>query len=156
MQNPTVIGFHHPGIVVPSLDRAIEFYSALLGFVLHSESSWTADNERFNRIIGLPGAAARYCLLRGANAYIELFEYSKTANEDRGARQANEMGIRHIAFAVQDVQEMIDCCVRLGGSKIEDAVVVPGRATAAYCRDPFGNLLEFVEPRGAFPQAITR
>ena len=151
-----VIGFHHPGIVVPDLDAGIAFYTQLLGYELYSRSSWDADHDGFNRIVGLERSAARFCMLRGGNSYIELFEYSApAATSDPRTLGPNEPGIRHIAICVRDVDAALERCEELGGSRINEPVHVPGGATATYCRDPFGNLLELVTPGGRFPKPIT-
>lgn len=150
-----VIGFHHVGVVVPDIDRAIEFYTALLGYDLYSEGSWDAGHAGFNQVVGLERSAARLCMLKGSNGYLELFEYASPANTDRRARQANEIGIRHICIAVEDVGAALDRCVELGGSRINEPWSVPGGATAVYCRDPFGNLLELASPGGRFPEPFT-
>lgn len=151
-----VRGFHHPGIVVPDLDSAIAFYVEFIGCELIRRASWDAEDEGFNQVIGLRGSAARFCLLRCSNSYLELFEYSSPeVLEQPGEYQANQLGIRHIAFVVEDVAAALARCVELGGSKINDPVTMPGRATAVYCRDPFGNLLELVKPRGNFPDLMT-
>ena len=151
-----IIGMHHPGIVVPELDAAIEFYTSLLGYELFSQSSWDADHEGFNQIVGLGGSAARFCMLKGGNSFIELFEYAApVGTNDPGKLGAHELGIRHIAICVRDVDVALARCEDLGGSRINDPVSVPGGATATYCRDPFGNLLELVTPGGRFPQPIT-
>lgn len=147
-----VLGFHHPGVVVDDLQKATRFYCELLGYTVYSESSWDQGNQTFNQIVGLAKSAARLRMLKGENAYLELFEYESPPSEPRRPAEANESGIRHLAFLVNDVAAMLDRCVALGGSKMNDPVSVPGRATAVYCRDPFGNLLEFVQTLGAFPE----
>ena len=148
--------FHHPGVVVPDLERAIEFYCDVLGFEVYSRSSWDADNAEFNQIVGLDRSAARFCMLRGGNSYIEFFEYEDSDSALTAQLQpASERGLRHLAFVVSDVAAMLDLCVEKGGGRINDPVSIPGAATAAYCRDPFGNLLEFVEPGGRFPPLLT-
>lgn len=148
-----VLGFHHPGIIVPDLEQGVRFYSQLLGYQVLLQSEWQADNEHFNRIIGLQRSAARFCMLKGPNAYLELFEFSAPATAPKPSpSQANELGIRHIAFVVADAAQAVARCVALGGAKINDPVIAPGRAAAVYCRDPFGNLLEFVKPLGDFPE----
>ena len=153
--NQLVLGFHHPGINVPDLDAGVAFYRRLLGWEVVGRSAWKADNEHFNQIVGLQGSAARLCMLKGANAYLELFEYSAPAlGGEAPAKPANEPGIRHLAFLVSDVEEALRRCVELGGSKMNDPSAVPGRAAAVYCRDPFGNLLELVESFGGFPELI--
>ncbi len=147
----TVARLHHPGIVVPDLERAIEFYCAVLGYELFGQSSFSAEDAQFNQIVGLEGAAARFCMLRGANTYIEIFEYEDSTPKTSEMSVACEEGIRHLAFVVDDVHALVELCERNGGARINDPVSVPGGATAAYCRDPFGNLLEFVAPGGRFP-----
>lgn len=153
--NPLVLGFHHPGITVPNLDAGVAFYSRLFGYEVVVQSAWEKDNKHFNQVVGLQGSAARFCMLKGANAYLELFEYSAPVTVSGAlAQQANELGIRHLAFLVSDVEEALRRCVELGGSKMNDPSAVPGRAAAVYCRDPFGNLLEFVESLGGFPELV--
>lgn len=147
-----VIGFHHPGIVVPDLEQGIQFYTQLLGYELYSQSSWSDDNDAFNQIVGLTGSAARFCMLKGKNSYIELFEYARKSQAPAAAElPASSLGLRHICIAVRDVDVVLARCVKLGGAKINDPVSVPGGATAVYCRDPFGNLIELVRPGGRFP-----
>ena len=153
--NRLVLGLHHPGITVPDLDAGVAFYSQLLGYEVVMRSAWKKDNKHFNQIVGLQGSAARFCMLKGANAYLELFEYSAPApGSGMLVQQANELGIRHLAFLVSDVEEALRRCVALGGSKMNDPSAVPSRAVAVYCRDPFGNLLEFVESLGGFPELV--
>jgi catechol 2,3-dioxygenase-like lactoylglutathione lyase family enzyme len=153
--NNAVIGFHHTGVVVPDIDAAIRFYTELLDFEVYSEGSWDAENAGFNQVVGLDGSAARLCMLKGQNAYLELFEYVPVLEPARRECNANETGIRHLCFAVRDVQAMLARCIELGGSKINEPYSVPGGATAAYCRDPFGNLIELVAPGGRFPEPFT-
>ncbi len=148
-----VVGFHHPAIVTPDLERGIAFYSQLLDYRVLSRSTWQVDDAHINRIIGLAGAAGRFCMLQGPNAYLELFEYELPETlADNRPRQAFEPGIRHLAFTVTDAAAAVARCVALGGSRINDPKPVTGRAAAAYCRDPFGNLIEFVQPLGGFPE----
>ena len=155
MSSPSnhVMGFHHVGVVVPDLELAISFYRELLGFEVISESSWERDNLVFNQIVGLENSAARFCMMQGNNSFIELFEYSEPAyvhHDDPG--QAFQPGYRHLSFAVTDVPAILERCIELGGRKINEPLRVPGRAAGVYCHDPFGNLLEFVQPMGNFPK----
>jgi len=140
-------GLHHPGIVVPDLDRAVTFYCALTGFEKVRETSWTGDNTIFNQVVGLEGSAARLCLLQGPNCYLELFEYSMPASAAvPGDNRANDYGIRHLCFEVNNVPEILQKVLALGGSTMNDPVTNKSGTTAVYCRDPFGNLLELIAP----------
>lgn len=146
-----VLGFHHPGIVVPDLERAVAFYTEVLGYEAYSESAFTAEDGGFNQIVGLDGAAAKFCMLSGTNTYIELFEYESSTPKSIPESIACEEGLRHLAFVVDDVNAVVKKCEKNGGARINDPVSISGGATAAYCRDPFGNLLEFITPGGRFP-----
>jgi len=162
-------GIHHPGIVVPDLERAVAFYCELAGLRKVRETSWNADNRVFNQVVGLEESSARLCLLEGPNSFLELFEYSAPVSDASPAnRGANDYGIRHLCFEVDDVASAIAAVISLGGSKINDPVTNDAGVTATYCRDPFGNLLELVAPApgsgfrsldsigGAFPGQSTR
>jgi len=147
-------GLHHPGIVVPDLDRAVEFYCELAGYQKVRETSWQEDNAAFNQVVGLEGSAARLCMLQGVTGYLEIFEFSVPVSGANPAEQgANDYGIRHLCFEVSDVASAVAKLVSLGGTKINEPVTNDAGITATYCRDPFGNLLEFIRPAadGSFP-----
>jgi len=149
---PACLILHHPGIVVPDLDKAVTFYCALTGFEKVRETSWTSDNTIFNEVVGLKNSAARLCLLQGKNGYLELFEYSAPASEAApGERAAHDYGIRHLCFEVSNVATVLEKVVTLGGSQINEPVTNDSGTTAVYCRDPFGNLLELIAPSPAGP-----
>ena len=140
-------GLHHPGIVVPDLDRAVAFYCELTGFKKIRETSWTSEHAKFNQVVGLKSSAARLCLLQGANCYLELFEFSAPVSDLRPAEYgANDYGIRHLCFEFEDVAVALKLVVSLGGAKINEPVCNDSGITAVYCRDPFGNLLELITP----------
>lgn len=145
-------GLHHVGIVTDDLEKAKRFYCGVFGFTVFSESAWSEDNDTFNTIIGMRGSAARFCMLRGPNCYLELFEYSSPASsEDPRLRQASDRGLRHMMFEVDDVGAAWSKVRELGGIVMNEPVSVPGGPTVIYCRDPFGNLLELAQPAGRMP-----
>ena len=146
-----VAGFHHAAIVVPDLDRAVQFYSALAGYEKIRESRWDSESA-FNRIIGLTGSSARFCMLEGPNSYLELFEYQQPqSTADPASLDANDYGIRHLCFQVEDVAQALARVIELGGGKMNEPVTNELGITCVYCRDPFGNLLELIKPAGGFP-----
>ena len=145
-------GMHHAGIVVPDLDAAVVFYCALAGYEKLRESSWNENDNAFSQIIGIEKSAARFCMLKGRNGFLELFEYRVPASDaDPGIRAANDLGIRHICFEVDNVASALKRLIELGGSPINEPVTNEAGITATYCRDPFGNLLEFVSPADGGP-----
>lgn len=146
-----IVGFHHAAIVVPDLDRAVRFYSALAGYEKIRESRWDRTSV-FNQIIGMTGSSARFCMLEGPYGFLELFEYEQLqSTADPFSLNAGDYGIRHLCFQVEDVEEALARVVELGGSKMNEPVTNELGITCVYCRDPFGNLLELIRPAGGFP-----
>ena len=148
-----VLGLHHVGIVTPDIERAKQFYCDVFEFEVYSQSEWKSDNAVFNRIIAMEGSAAKFCMLKGRNTYLELFEYVTPATIQKPAElQPSDMGIRHLMFEVSDVwavwRKVRDC----GGAVMNEPLDVDGGPRVIYCRDPFGNLLELAEPAGRMPR----
>ena len=135
-----ILAFAHPGMVVPDLDKAIEFYSKMFGFKVIGHESWQ-DSEAYDQAIGLKGSAAKGVMMAGHNCHIEIFEYS--APEPTVAPPetflAHKTGIRQIAFYVDDPQKELDRLVSLGGCALG---CLPEGGGAVYARDPFGNIIE--------------
>ena len=126
---------HHPALVVPDLDAARNFYCDLLGFDFVKESTWDGSNKFFNQIVALDASAARFCLLRGENCYLELFEYATpSSNANPKALAANDFGIRHLSFEVDDVSEAFNRLRELGGLIMNEPVSADGRPVGVYCR----------------------
>jgi catechol 2,3-dioxygenase-like lactoylglutathione lyase family enzyme len=138
--NKMILAFAHPGIVVPDLDKAIDFYSKMFGFRVIGHESWE-DSEACDLAIGLKRSAAKGVMMAGHNCHIELFEYSAPAQTVAAPETflAHETGIRHIAFYVDDPQKELDRLISLGGSALGR---LPEGGGAVYARDPFGNMIE--------------
>ena len=136
-------GIHHTGISTPNLERAIEFYSGLLGFKVIHRFEWEAGAKHFDDITGLKNSAARAVFLLQDNAFIEIFEYSApTPAPAQPDRPVCDYGVTHVALIVDDVQAEYDRLKALG---------VPFHAPpredfrAVYGRDPDGNVFELME-----------
>lgn len=136
-----ILGFAHPAIVVDDLERARSFYEKMFGFRVLAEEGW-ADNPAADRATGIAGGKCRGYMLAGHNCFLELFEFQAPAQH--GARPAqiepHELGIRHLAFFVDDVEQETTRFIELGGN-------YHGRPQngAVYLRDPFGNIIELCE-----------
>ena len=146
-------GFHHPAIVVPDLEKAREFYEDVLGFTLVEEFSWGDPNHAHDQITGLENSAARMYLMKCNNTYLELFQYRSPTSHSEGRQPsgANEPGIRHLAFEVEDAQVEYDRLKMAGGITMNPPYTFPEGGSAVYCRDPFGNIIEFTTAGKGFP-----
>jgi len=145
-------GFHHAGISVPNLEAARTFYEKLLGFKVVGEESWEAPNPIYDQGVGLKNSQAKGYLLQGSNTYLELFEYSAPVPVgDPSERSANDYGITHLCFQVDDVDKEYERLQTLGGVVMNAPIKFPQGGGAVYCRDPFGNLIEFTTAGEGYP-----
>lgn len=144
--------FHHPGLVVPDLEKACSFYTALLGLEEVRRFSWefseqdTFASDFAATIIDLRNSSADVIMLAGDNFNFELFCYSapQQRGDPRDAR-ACDPGIRHLAFEFTDIKAACTRFTAEGGTLHGDPVSM-GHAWVIYGRDPFGNIIELMEP----------
>jgi glyoxylase I family protein len=141
------VAFHHFGIVVPDIEKATKFYQQALGFKEQYRFSWEAEPNSFaEQVIGIKNSAAQAIMLEGPNCHLELFEYS--APEPRGdpqSERASDRGIAHLAFTFDDIDAAWQRFKDAGGVMHSKPVRLDG-LIAIYCRDPFGNIIELMQP----------
>ncbi len=135
-----ILAFAHPGIVVPDLNKAIEFYQLMFGFKVIGIKNWN-DTSICDHVISNEDSTATGVIMAGHNCHIELLEYKAPRPTIVPPENflAHETGIRHIAFYVDDLQIELDRLIELGGSTLGK---LPQGGDCVYARDPFGNMLE--------------
>jgi len=145
-----ILGFAHPGLVVPDLEKARTFYERMFGFRHFCDEGWQ-DNPVVDRAVGTSGSTCRGVTLAGHNCYLELFEFSSPEPSLPDASDAgpHEPGIRHLCFFVDDCRAEYQRLLELGGSPLGEPTDIGGGVYTVYCRDPFGNIIELAE----FPSA---
>jgi len=141
-----ILAFAHPGLVVPDLEKAREFYERMFGFTVINNEGWENEPE-VDQAIGLKNSASRGYLMAGHNCHLELWEYS--APDKSGPQPstlgAQELGIRHLAFYVDNCHEECRRLEQLGGRILGKPAGGEDSGYVAYCRDPFGNIIELCE-----------
>jgi catechol 2,3-dioxygenase-like lactoylglutathione lyase family enzyme len=142
-------GIHHVGITVPDLDRAIEFYTEVLGLEFFDPPSPVFDHDELGAAVGVPEAALRQVNLACGDAIVELLEYTSPPEVSPTPVRADQRGAAHLAIHVDDVAatkaELEARGVEfLGAVNVVDEGVLAGWRWV-YFRDPFGILLELVE-----------
>lgn len=136
-------GIHHIGMNCRDLDRMKRFYCEAFGFVPVDEQGFAwADMEVMDRIVDVPGSAARGCMLRAGTCYLELFEYSAPPSGlDRPLRPFDR-GYTHFCVDVTDIETDIvhlrNCGMTFNGRDFVDA----GHVKTLYGYDPEGNVIE--------------
>ena len=140
---PFDLKLHHGGISVPDLDASIAWYHDMLGFEVEA---------RFT----IPSASADVAMLQRGEVRLEFFQVpgSAPAPEDRRypERDVRTQGIKHIAFAVQDVHAAADELRQRGADIVfvRDFDFGSYRGSTLYMRDNVGNLLEMVQQPDLF------
>ncbi len=93
----------HINIVVSDLQKTTEFFLNL-GFEKGDSSD--LSGEWISAIVGLENVDASYVSLRfpGSTTTVELIQYRNPLSEnDPNMHLANQLGFRHLAFAVEDI-----------------------------------------------------
>ena len=97
----------HLNIVVSNLDDSKRFFR-LLGF---SEGiSAGLDSAFLEKVTGITGASGSFVALyhQGSDLSIELLKFDLDAGSDEYIGLANRIGMRHLAFAVSDIEAEVE------------------------------------------------
>ena len=141
-----ILGFAHPALVVSDLEKAKRFYEEMFGFRHFCDEGWE-NNATVDKVIGVGGTACKGYTLAGHNCYLELFEFS--APQEQGPSPSTlgpqDLGIRHLAFFVDDCRAEYQRLLDLGGEVLGEPTDIGEGVYTAYCRDPFGNIIELAE-----------
>ncbi len=106
--------FDHVAITVKDFDRTIEWYVENMGFAVKRKIE---NRERGTRIAFLEA---------GGGATLEFFGFIDPEKVVEGPKlKAEETGIKHISFFVDDIDEM---CKRLKSAGVEFTAATPERA----------------------------
>ena len=136
----------HIGIVVDDLAAATEFFTAL---GLEVEGATSVEGEPVDRINGLEGVRADVVILRspdGKGSKLELAKYHSPAYApDRVALPANAPGIRHVLFAVDDVEGTLERLRAHGGELVGELVNYANAYWLCYVRGPAGVIVELAQ-----------
>jgi catechol 2,3-dioxygenase-like lactoylglutathione lyase family enzyme len=138
----------HVRIVVNDLAAAIEFFVEL-GLVLQGE--WSVEGRWVDRIVGLEGVRAEAAMLQtpDGNGRLELVKFHSPSNQgDNRHAPANTPGIRHIAFAVEDIEAVV-AGLRARGAELVGALErYEDSYRLCYVRGPEGIIVELAEHIG--------
>ena len=132
--------WNHVGLCVTDLDRSIEFYEGVFGFVedrrLDIPDRAASQLLRVERPVGL---SAVYLTL-GTNV-LELIHFAREGNPPARERPFTEPGLTHLSFTVDDLAATCDLVIAHGGEVLEDTHTF---GAAVLVRDPDGQLLELL------------
>jgi catechol 2,3-dioxygenase-like lactoylglutathione lyase family enzyme len=144
----------HVNLVVTDLPRMLAFYRDVLGLVVTKHV--TIGGDWIGKTVGLRDVRAEVVYLDlPAGPRVELLRYlSPEAVRVPGVERPNAVGLRHLAFRVDDIDGAV---ARLRGAGVDffsEVQLVPDsqvtyaggvRKRLIYFRDPEGNVLELCE-----------
>jgi catechol 2,3-dioxygenase-like lactoylglutathione lyase family enzyme len=144
----TVQRMEHVGIVVDDLAAAMAFFVEL-GLELEGEA--TVEGRSVDRIVGLEGVRSDVAMMRTPDGHgrLELITYHTPSGRggDRHA-PANTPGIRHVAFAVDDIDAVLASLRIRGAELVGEVERYEGSYRLCYIRGPEGIIVELAEQLG--------
>ncbi|HKG34936.1 MAG TPA: VOC family protein [Solirubrobacterales bacterium] len=144
----TVQRMEHVGIVVNDLAGATKFFTEL-GLELQGEAS--VEGAWVDRVVGLEGVSAEIAMLQtpDGNGRVELAKFhSPPSQGDRGSAPANAPGIRHISFAVEDVDAVVAGLRARGAELVGEVERYEDSYRLCYVRGPEEIIVELAERIG--------
>jgi catechol 2,3-dioxygenase-like lactoylglutathione lyase family enzyme len=142
----------HVGIVVDDLAAATEFFVEL-GLVQQGEGS--VEGRWVDRVVGLEGVQVDLAMMQtpDGNGRLELVKFHSPSNQgDNRHVPANARGIRHIAFAVEDIDAIVAGLRARGAELVGELENYEDIYRLCYVRGPVGIIIELAEqigPRGS-------
>ncbi|KAF0818111.1 Glyoxalase family protein [Bacillus sp. ZZV12-4809] len=138
----------HVSINVNDLSEAKAFF---LDLGLEVQAEWELDGEQLDRIVGLEGVKTA-CVGLGmpdGQTWIELVKFY-TPSDESDFRQplANTPGIRHICFAVEDIEAIVAKLKEKGMEIFSEIQQYEESYKLCYVRGPEGIILELAEKIG--------
>ena len=144
----TVQRMDHVGVVVDDLDAAIAFFAEL---GLERAGAGSVDGEWVDRIVGLDGVRTDFAFMQTPDGHgrLELIKFRAPAGEGGdGPMPANATGIRHLTFAVDDIDAAVASARRHGGELVGEVVDYEGIYRLCYMRGPAGIIVELAQSLG--------
>lgn len=135
----------HVGVVVRDLAAAKSFFLAL-GLEVLGEADLAG--AWVDRVVGLEGVTSTIVMLGAPDGQtaVELTAFSSPADE--GAIQwpaANSVGIRHLAFAVDDIEAVLARLKQHGAEPFSEIQRYEDIYRLCYVRGPEGMIIELAE-----------
>jgi catechol 2,3-dioxygenase-like lactoylglutathione lyase family enzyme len=144
----TIQRMEHVGIVVEDLADAVAFFIEL-GLELQGEAS--VEGDWVDGIVGLEGVRAQIAMLQTPDGHgrIELAKFHAPSSDGRyQPAPANAPGIRHIAFAVEDIDAVVARLRARGAELVGGLGRYRDSYRLCYVRGPAGIIVELAQRIG--------
>ncbi|MFC8688641.1 VOC family protein [Brevibacillus porteri] len=135
----------HVSVNVNDLSAAKAFF---LDLGLEVQGEWEMEGEWLGQVVGLTNVKTACVGLRtpDGQAWIELVKfYTPSDEQDIQKPFANTLGIRHIAFAVEDIEAIVAKLKKKGTEIFSEIKQYEESYKLCYVRGPEGIILELAE-----------
>ena len=144
----TIQRLDHVGIVVDDLAAATEFFVEL-GLVLQGEAS--LEGTVVDRLVGREGVRTDVAFVQTPDGHgrLELIKFHSPSDQgDNRQAAANTLGIRHVTFAVDDIDAAVAGLRDRGAELVGELVQYEDSYKLCYVRGPEGIIVELAEKIG--------
>jgi catechol 2,3-dioxygenase-like lactoylglutathione lyase family enzyme len=144
----TIQRMEHVGIVVDDLAAATAFFVEL-GLELLGEGS--VEGRWVDRIVGLDGVRVEQAMVQTPDGQgrLELVKFRSPPTQGGDPHApANTPGIRHVAFAVDDIDTVVAGLRARGAELVGEVVRYEDSYRLCYVRGPEGIIVELAEKIG--------
>jgi catechol 2,3-dioxygenase-like lactoylglutathione lyase family enzyme len=144
----TIQRMEHVGIVVDDLAAATAFFVEL---GLELQGQWSVDGDWVDRVVGLEGIRVDAAMMETPDGHgrLELVKFHAPSGPDGDPdAPANTPGLRHLAFAVDDIDAVLAGLRAHGGELVGEVERYEDIYRLCYLRGPEGIIVELAERIG--------
>ena len=148
VETMTIRRMDHVGVVVDDLAAATEFF-VHLGLELQGEGP--VEGRWVDRVVGLEGVRAEIAFLQTPDGHgrLELTKFHAPSDGGGdGHAPPNARGIRHVAFAVDDIDAVVAGLRARGADLVGELERYEDSYRLCYVRGPEGIIVELAERIG--------
>ena len=137
--------FDHVGITVADLDMVTGFF---VGLGFETEGRTVLEGEFLDTVIGMPGSRTELVMLRAPDGGtgLELARFLRPDHEPGSPdAMANQLGLRSVAFEVDDLEGMLDQLAEDGYDLVGGVGHYEGIWRMASVRGPEGTIVSLAQ-----------
>jgi catechol 2,3-dioxygenase-like lactoylglutathione lyase family enzyme len=144
----TVHRMDHVGIVVDDLAEAVEFFVEL---GLEKDGEGSVEGSWVDRVVALDGVRVDFAFVQtpDGTGRLELVQFHTPVHDgDDGPAPSNAPGIRHVAFAVDDIDVVVARLQARGAELVGEVEDYRDVFRLCYVRGPQGIIVELAQRMG--------
>jgi lactoylglutathione lyase len=134
----------HVGLCVSDIEKSLRFYVDGLGFEVQEQIPSKDEVARLAEVTPPVDMLAQFIVKDGTR--LELLAWRHPGVRGEASRYRNQVGLTHLAFQVDDLDEATARLVSLGGTIIEETrTTLVDTIKLVVVKDPDGTRVELVQ-----------